>query len=113
MHDGPVIPHAAPQTDQDGPFAAAVKKRHHFRPQFIQGSLRSMLERHVPVMDPAVGDVPENAADSGQADPLRQHPAEILAVFQVSENLLEQVLGFIVPDIGNDSGCIDDAVYGT
>lgn len=72
-----------------------------------------VFKRHVTVMNPAVRDVAQNAADRVQSDSLRQHSAEIPAAFQVIKNLLEQLLGFLFPDIGNDPRRVDDAVNGT
>jgi hypothetical protein len=72
-----------------------------------------MFKWHVTVMDIAVSDIPENTTDSGQADSLCQHSAEILAVFQVNKNLLKKILGFFFPDIRNDPGSVDNTVYGT
>ena len=71
MHDGPVIPHGAAQADEDRPFAAAVKKGHHLRPELVQRSLRMMFKWHAPSVDLVSDDVPQNTADSGQTDSFR------------------------------------------
>ena len=71
-----------------------------------------MFKWHVAVMNPAIGDVAKNAADRIQTDSFRQHPAEILAVFQINKNLFEETLGFFLPDIGNDPCRVDDSING-
>jgi hypothetical protein len=112
VHNGPMVPTAPPQTDQDGSLAAAVQKCHHFRPEFVQRCFGAMFEGHVAFGDRFVRNIPEDAADGGQADPFRQHAAEVFAVFQEDENLLEQVLGSFLSDVRNDPGSVHDAVYG-
>ncbi len=112
VHDGPVVPHAPPQPDEDGPPAAILQERHHLGPEFIEGCFGAMLERHVPFMNCGMGDVPQDTAHRVQADSLRQHSAEVFPVFQVGQDVFRQSLGFVLPGVGDDPGGVDDAVYG-
>ncbi len=71
-----------------------------------------MLEGHVAFGNPAVGNVPQDAAHRVQADPRGQHPAQVFPLLQVGQDLAEKPLRILLPDVGNDPGGVDDAVDG-
>jgi hypothetical protein len=48
-----------------------------------------MLKRHPAAADAAADHIPQNTADGGQGDPLRQDAAQFVRLFEINENLLE------------------------